>query len=67
MGRALVSVLASFLRASNHDPSHGGRCWVVSSSSWVLFFDTVGPWCLSSSLSSALGLALVWVLPSSSL
>ena len=52
-----MSVLASLLRASNHDSPHGGGCWIVPSSSWVPFFDTVGPWCLSSSLSSALGLA----------
>ena len=29
----------------------------AGSSSWVPFFNTVGPWCLSSSLSFALGLA----------
>ena len=57
MGNVLVSVLASFLRASDHDPPHGGGGWVVPSSSWVLFVDTVEPWCLSSTLSSALSLA----------
>ena len=54
---ALMSVLASSSRVSMHDPQHGGgRCV----SSWVLFFVTVRPRCLSSSsLSSALGVDLV--------
>ena len=59
MSCALMSVLVSSSRVRMHDPQHGGLrgCWV---SSWVLFFVTVRPRCLSwSSLSAALGVVPV--------
>ena len=59
---ALVSVLASLIRASIQDPPHGEGA--VSPRRRQKFSVTVRPWYLSesSSLSSALGVGLVWVL-----
>ena len=51
-----ISVLASSLRASTH---HGGGYWVVPSSSRVLFFVTMRPWCFRHLL---WGVGLMWVL-----
>ena len=53
-----ISVLASSLGIRTHTPQRGG-CWVVPSSSRVLFFVTVRPWCLSLSMSSDLGVGFV--------
>ena len=63
MGCTLVSVLASWLRATNHDPLHGGECWVVVMGTVLQYRRAL---VLVFVIVICFGVGLLWVLLSSS-